>query len=204
VSKQLTSTATGRALAGCAIAAVLVCSTGARAGAGTMSVSVSLAPTVVLHYFSAVHVDIGESSLSAYLYPAGNAVDQGPRSLTSSGATQISLGIAPSAPAGSLTEMSLVLTDAWAVRAIGTGASQTRLTVAVPSPTLANGSARIAIGAARVDAGNGAGGAASIDFAPPGLLSPRIGSIILPLDLSNATRAGVYTGAQVTLTATSL
>jgi hypothetical protein len=187
-----------------AVAAALISGAPAQAATGTTSISVTLNPVVILHYFSSVGITISGADLTAYMYSSGDSKDEGSNTKTTSGSMTVSLAMSPTGPTGSLSALPLVLTDAWAVRAINTTTNQTQLAI-TGGGTLTNAAGgTIAIGTARVDAANGSGGAATIAFAPPGLVTPETGSIVLPLDLTSANHAGAYTGGSVTLTATSL
>jgi hypothetical protein len=184
-------------------AAVLIAvfaSAPARAQAvGATDIDITLPSIVILHYFSSVDIEITEAGLITFLGYASDEVDEGLQAPAAGGFVQ-DLSLVPSVPTGDPSAALLTLQNAWAVRAIGGVGQQTQVSIAATDATLANGTATISIDAAEVESG-AAGPAASIQFAPPGLSAPRMGNVLLTLDLATATLSGQYIDGLYTITA---
>lgn len=171
----------------------------------------------ILYYESALNVSIDASALGASIAGcvAGAVAqtlhcDRGASAVTATTLTggQLVAGFVPvTTPFTGVTPtaMPLVLQNVWAVRALGGSNATTAVTAGVgTNTTLKNGATATIllnnnIGIATGTAPTLAGAAtATTTFADPGLANPVTGSVILSLDLTNATIAGAYvgTGAQ--------
>ena len=166
---------------------------------GATAIDITLPSIVILHYFSEVDIEITEAGLITFLGYGSNEVDEGLEAPAAGGFTQ-DLTLSPSVPTGDPAAALLTLQNAWAVRAIGASGQQTQVSIAPTDATLANGAATITIDAAEVQSGV-VGPGASIQFAPPGLSVPRLGDVLLTLDLSSANLSGQYIDGLYTITA---
>ncbi|GAA0712188.1 hypothetical protein [Dokdonella soli] len=165
----------------------------------------------ILYYYSTLNVTIDASTLGAGIAGcvAGTVAqtlncDRGASTVaaTVTGGQFVAPFTAVTTPMTGLTPaaMPLVLQNVWAVRALGGASANTTVTAAVgTNTTLKNGAASILvnnnIGIATGTAPTLSGGAsANVVFPDPGLANPVTGSVIMSLDLTNATTAGTYTG----------
>lgn len=175
---------------------------------GNTTVSIDIPDIVILHYFSTVDVTIDAAAMGTYLTGgAPNAVDEGNftgPAAENAGQFEANLAIAPSALSGDPSNATLLLQQAWGVRAISLGnpVSETDLTIGITNANLTNGGSVITIADAFVDDGTSNG--TSIQFASPGLAPALTGDIELLLDFSNTTAAGAHAGGIFTLTATNI
>jgi hypothetical protein len=175
---------------------------------GNTTVSIDIPDIVILHYFTTVDVTIDAAAMGTYLTGAGtNAIDEGTftgPATENTGQFEANLAIAPSALSGDPSNATLLLQDAWGVRAIslGTPTSETDLAIVVTNPNLTNAGSVVTIADAFVDDGTTAGN--QIQFASPGLAPAWTGDVELLLDFSNTTAAGQHVGGVFTLTATNI
>jgi hypothetical protein len=106
---------------------------------GATDVDITIPDIVILHYFSAVDVQITSDALGTYLTGSAgdSSVDEGTAAPAAGGFDQ-DLNIGPSAVlTGDPTAAVLVLRNAWAVRAISlAGGANTQLAIANTDPTL--------------------------------------------------------------------
>ena len=174
---------------------------------GNTTVSIDIPDIVILHYFSTVDVTIDAASMGSYLTGAGsNAIDEGGfvgAAAENAGQFEANLAIAPNALTGDPSNATLLLQEAWGVRAISLGnpASETDLAIVVTNPSLTNGGSVVTIANAFVDDGTSNGN--SIQFASPGLAPALTGDIELLLDFGATDAAGQHVGGVFTLTATN-
>lgn len=186
-----------------ALAALAVA--GARpAAAGTTAFKVRLQPVTLLYYFSAIDLTLDSTALAKLATPGtGTALPAKTLAATAAGQTlTANAAIAPRA-ANRLTAVQLTISNAWAVRTIGS-ARGGRTTV----------SARFSSG--RNATLNGPAGSGAVirlsnlgvnpgRFAPTGLdpAKARQGALRMRLDLSRARSAGSYGTATIVITATT-
>ena len=119
------------------------------------------------------------------------------------GQFELDLSLAPDPLTGDPSNAVLLLQNAWAVRSISGGASSlTQVAITTPDTTLSDGAgSNVEMVGAGVDIGGGA--AANVSFAPT-LDPPQTGDVVLTLDFSNTTAAGVHAGGTYTLTASNI
>ena len=172
---------------------------------GNTTVAIDIPDIVILHYFSAVNVQLDAAAMGGYLTAGVTAVDEGvdggPAALIG-GQFELNLGMTPTGLTGDPTSAVLLLQEAWGVRAIGRPGANTQVAITVPTPNLNNAGSQIAIGGATV--AQGVSNAATITFPAPGLAPALIGDVELTLDFTNTTTAGNHTGGVYTLTVTNL
>jgi len=175
---------------------------------GNTTVSIDIPDIVILHYFSTVDVTIDAAAMGTYL--TGGApveIDEGNftgPAAENAGQFEANLAIAPSALSGDPSNATLLLQEAWGVRAISLGNpnSETDLEIVVTNANLTNGGSVVTIVDAFVDDGTDFGN--QIQFASPGLAPAWTGDVELLLDFSNTTAAGQHVGGVFTLTATNI
>jgi hypothetical protein len=171
----------------------------------------------ILSYYSTLQVDLPLTQLAPTGCTADTANDfecataalQTATATVSGG--NINAGFtAPPAPTFPvvLTNAPLILQNVWAVRSIGGATANATLAVTQGNVNLTGpGASAIGIIAAAVQsAGSTNDDTATITFADPGLVVPRVGNVRLNLDLTNATRSGVHAaaGSEYTLTLTNI
>ena len=171
----------------------------------------------ILSYYSSLVVNLPLTQLA----PTGCVADTANDFECATAATQtatatVSAGninagfTAPPAPTFPvvLTNAPLILQNVWAVRSIGGATADSTLAVAQGNTTLtgAGGSTIGIVAAAVQSAGSTNNDTATITFADPGLVTPRVGNVRLNLNLTNAIRSGVHTaaGSEYTLTLTNI
>ena len=174
------------------------------AAAGATAFKVRLQPVTLLYYFSAIDLTLDSTALAKLATPAaGTALPAKTLTATAAGQTlTANAAIAPRAT-NRLTAVQLTISNAWAVRSIGS-ARGGRTTV----------SARFSSG--RIATLNGPAGSGALirlsnlgvnpnRFAPTGLdpAKARQGALLMHLDLSRARSAGSYGTATIVITATT-
>jgi hypothetical protein len=178
---------------------------GTQAATGQTDIDISLSPIVVLHYYSSVSVTLNGTDLLAQTFVNDEqAVLSGGGTLASgSGDLTVNLGMSPAGPTGGgLDAIPMVLQDAWAVRAISSAGNDVQLEIVLDNDTLTGpDGSEITMDNAAVSDGAATGG--TIVFPPQGLFRPVVGDVSFTLDVTNAARAGNYSGGVYTLTATS-
>jgi hypothetical protein len=176
---------------------------------GASDLDITLPDIVVLHYFSDIDIDISAAALGTFLYGTASgeiAINEGTAAPAAGGFTQ-DLTMTATAPTGDPSAVDLTLQNAWAVSSVrlwGAGA-QTEVRISITDATLTHGASgdTITISSGEVSSG-GLGPAASIQFDPTGLFTPRYGDVTLELDLTNATWGGVYEDGEFTLEAENI
>ena len=165
---------------------------------GATDIDITLEGIIILHYFSNVDVTIDAASMAAFL-GIGPEVDEGTAGGTATlvGTDfELDLNIVPTDPDNDPTTANLVLTNAWAVRALSTPGTDVGVTGSVTGNPLGHSGA----GGESIDITSATATPAS--FASPGLVTPQYGDVTLALDFTNATAAGTYdNGGEYTLTA---
>lgn len=173
---------------------------------GATDIDITLPDIVILHYYSNVDVTISSTALGNFLTgtPGDQGFDEGIVAPVAGGFTQ-NLGIGPTALTGNPGAAVLTLQNAWAVRSLSlAGGTNTQLSIANTNNTLSHITTTATITISSVAVNDGATSGASITFAAPGLLTPRVGDVQLTLNLNNAVNAGDYLNGIYTLTATNL
>ena len=173
---------------------------------GNTTFSVTLQPTTLLYYYSAIDLTVPSSALVTLA--GGATTNLGAQALNATGTASTlsatAATIAPGAP-GSISAVGLTLGNVWAVRSITTPSSgTTTVTVsfgtgstAVTSATLNSPTTGSSIALSSLATsptsfnGTGLGG------------TPQVGNITMTMDLSNASTAEIYSGATIYITATS-
>ncbi len=169
---------------------------------GATDVDISLEGVVVLHYFSNVDLSITSGALGSVLTGGNPAYDEG-ISAPAAGGMTFDLGINPASAVGDLTAVLLTLQNAWAVRSLGGASTLTQLEIVITNDTLtAGGGATMEIDNAAVNDGDGGATSNIISFPSTGLTTPEYGDVLLTLDMTSATVAGIYSDGVYTLTAT--
>lgn len=168
---------------------------------GTTNVSVRVPEFIVLHFYSTITLNFDA--------PTAEAIDEGNSEVDAdwNGNTNATGLDANSLMNASLeldgTQTSLKLNNVWAVRGFSKSGNA-RIDVTVPSDKLQNGSSEITMSNVRVsdDAQSGS----SITTKLNGISKQRAttGNIEMDLDFSNTTRSGNHSGAQYTITATTI
>ena len=187
------------------------------AATGDVAVSVAITSGItILYYDSTLNVTVDASTLAASVAPpcvaggpAGtdnceSATAQAVTATYAAGTLTAPFAITTTpAPGGTPASMPLLLTNVWAVRAIG-GANATTVVTATlgTNTTLTNPAGGTIVLNPLIGVGTGvaapalvASPASTPAFADPGLANPISGSVILSLNLTNATKTGTYTGA---------
>ena len=171
---------------------------------GTADLSATVPEFIVLHYYSGIALN--------FATPTSEAVTQGSNSLNvswageSSGGTDLAAANLMSAKMElDGTKTTVRLPNVWAVR--GFSKSGTALVaVAIPSgkETLSNGESRIVISNVKVSDESSSSG--SITTALNGIAKSKatFGSVLMDLDFSGTNRAGRHSGAQYTITASTI
>lgn len=187
------------------------------AATGDVAVSVAITSGItILYYDATLNVTVDASTLAASVAPpcvsggpagtynCGDATAQSVTATYAGGTLTAPFAIATTpAPGGTPAAMPLLLTNVWAVRAIG-GANATTVVTATlgTNTTLTNPAGGTIVLNPLIGVGTGvaapalvASPASTPAFADPGLANPISGSVILSLNLTNATKTGTYTGA---------
>jgi hypothetical protein len=177
---------------------------------GSTNIDISLPDIVILHYFSEVDVTITATDMGNFLIgtPGDSSYNEGSVTATAGLALpefQADLNLIPSGLTGDASAAVLRLQNAWAVRSTSLiGGTNTELAITVDDTTLdhVTTTAEIEITDGIVD--DGANSGATIEFPATGLYNPRIGDVVLTLDLTDALQAGEYADGVFTLTATNV
>ncbi len=173
----------------------------AASASGTTNVSVRVPEFIVLHYFSAITMNFDA--------PAAESLNEGSDDVNAdwNGATDGNGLDAQSLMSASLeldgTATTLKLQNVWAVRGFSTSGNA-KITITAANDTMSNGDSRIKVSNIKVS--DGAQSGSSITTKLNGIAKDRAttGGIEMDLDFSNTTRAGSHTGAQYTITATTI
>jgi hypothetical protein len=186
-----------------ALAALAVA--GARpAAAASTAFKVRLQPVTLLYYFSAIDLTLDSAALAKLATPAaGTALPAKALTATAAGQTLTANAALVPKAANRMNAVQLTISNAWAVRSIGS-ARGGRTTV----------SARFSSGArATLSGPAGSGAVITLSnlgvnpnrFAPTGLdpAKARQGALRMRLDLSRARSAGSYGTATIVITATT-
>ena len=207
ITKTLRASALAASLA-IALGMALTPTPAAAAGTtGSTTFSVTLQPTTLLYYYSAIDLTVPSSALVTLA--GGATTNLGAQALNATGVTASTLSasataISPGTP-GSISAVGLTLSNVWAVQSITTPSSgSTTVTVsfgtgstAVTSATLNSPTTGSSIALSSLATsptsfnGTGLGG------------TPQVGNITMTMDLSNASTAEIYSGATIYITATS-
>lgn len=196
----------GQQLAGFSLAvfAALVPATARAQAVGATDVDINLPNIVVLHYFSNVDITINAATLEAFLGYGANTVDEGTKAASNSFSPNVDISSSLTAPTGDPSAANLVLSNAWAVRALGGAGSSIQIAIANTDNTLTNATGgSITVSAVGVQTGGG-GFAGTQTFAPTGLSTPKVGDVRLTLNMASAVRSGDYLDGVYTLTVTNL
>ena len=168
---------------------------------GTTNVSVSVPEFIVLHFYSTISLNFDAPTPEA-IDEGNNDVDADWNGSTSATGLDTSTLMNASLELDG-TQTSLKLNNVWAVRGFSKSGNA-RIEVTVPSDKLQNGSSEITMSNVRVsdDAQSGS----SITTKLNGISKQRAttGNIEMDLDFSRTTRSGSHSGAQYTITATSI
>lgn len=173
---------------------------------GGMDLDITVNPLILLYYYGNVDVTISTAALAGIVTGGTGdaAFDEG---VSTVNAFTPDLAVAGTSSFTSPTAVNLDMTNAWAVRALGNGSNNVRVSVALTDNTLIHATSPTdqitvsSIGTRRTGVG---AYAANVDFAPQGLGTRIFGDVRMTLDLSAATKSGVYNDAVVTITAASL
>ena len=182
------------------VTAALVLAMIPAAPAGAVSadsnLSITMPAFVILYYYSNISVDLTSQDFGALFTGGVHPADQG----SASGTSFPNDRAITSALASGTPTATLALQNSWAVRAIGS----VTVSVALTTPTLANGSDQITLSNQAVCLNGDPCSAASINFQRRGLGRPQLGDVEMDLDFTDAGASGAYTGGVFTSTATSV
>ncbi|NOG31489.1 hypothetical protein HLB35_06355 [Halomonas sp. TBZ9] len=182
-------------------AALLSAPLAGQAATGQTSVSFNLPGIIILHYVSDVTFDVPAS----YFGGADQAFDDSVAKTLSGFDDDASVDISGGPLDASIDAVTAYIRNAWAVRSISaTGESQIGITLDTATATHASAGS-IGLSNAQVSADGTAFGATTT-FDSPGMsrINAEYGDVSLELDMSSATSAGEYTGAQYTIEATNI
>lgn len=182
-------------------AALLSAPLAGQAATGQTSVSFDLPGIIILHYVSDVTFDVPAS----YFGGADQAFDDSVAKTLSGFDDDASVDLTGGPSEASIDAVTAYIRDAWAVRSMSsTGQSQVEITLdkATANHTTAGS---ITLSNAQVSA-DGSNFGVTTTFASPGLSrnNAEYGDVSLDLDMTNATSAGIYTGAEYTIEATNI
>ncbi len=168
---------------------------------GTTNVSVRVPEFIVMHYYSTITLNFDTQTVEA-IDEGSNEVDADWNgNTTGNGLDANSLMNASLELDG--TKTNVKLNNVWAVRGFSKSGNA-KIEVTVPSNKLQNGASEITMSNVKVsdDAQSGS----SITTKLNGVSKNRAttGNIEMDLDFSNTTRSGSHTGAQYTITATTI
>jgi len=182
-------------------AALLTAPMAAQAATGQTNVSFKLPGTIILHYVSDVTFDVPAS----YFGGADQAFDDDtPRTLTGFD-IDANVDLTDGPLDASIDTVTAYIRNAWAVRSMSaSGQSQVAITLDNAAASHAT-AGTIALSNAQVSADGTAFGVTTT-FASPGMsrTNAEYGDVSLDLDMTNATSAGEYAGAEYTITATNI
>ena len=190
------------------LAATAIVATPAAAQAtGATNVSIDLPSMVILYYRTSVELAPTEAVMQTLIGEAGDAVSGAGVTLTdfSGDATVDGSEGGYTAP----TTVLATIDNFWAVRSLGSGNTTVDVAwnTATPTATLTNpDSDTIDLTALQTQAATGGTWGASDSFPSTGLGAggPMQGDVRFTVDLTGADTAGVYAGASVVITATSI
>lgn len=167
---------------------------------GTTDVCVRVPEFIVLHYFSTITLNFDT--------PNAQAIDEGTNDVDADWNGNAN---GNSLDASNLMNASLeldgnttvTLNNVWAVRGFSTSGNA-RVEVSVPAghDTMSNGDSKITMSNVKVSDGSQSG--SSITTKLNGMSNATVGNIDMDLDFSKTTRSGSHTGAQYTITATTI
>ena len=189
------------------IAGSAIIATPAAAATGATNISIDLPSMVILYYRTAVELAPTEAVMQTLLGEAGSSVSGGGVTLT-----DFSGDATVDGTEGSYTAPTTVLAtidNFWAVRSLGSGNTTVDVAwnTATPTATLTNpNSDTIDLTVLQTQAATGGTWGASDSFPSTGLGAggPMQGDVRFTVDLTGADTAGVYAGASVVITATSI
>ncbi len=181
-----------------ALAALLPATASAQATAnGTMAVDINLPNLIILYYYSDVTVNIDATDL----VNGTGGVDLG--DVTGTGGLTADLGITNptlDSPLSNLSDVTLTLENAWAVRSLST-TGNVSVSLQSDQASLPGASGSIGINDVTViDADSnsvtstGPTTAASISIQSPGLVNAAVGDFAMGLDLTSTRSSGTYGG----------
>ena len=171
------------------------------AAKGVTSLSIALAPTVVLDYYKSIAITITSADIAALIGTSSNTSSAVVAPATvSAGKLVANAGLVTNAAVANLSAVALTLKNAFSVRAIDSASGSTTISIGLASQTgtrlrLRNGTATIVASAPTATfTGNGS------------LVTPVYGSIGMTLKLTSANIPGVYStaaGADIFINATA-
>lgn len=180
----------------------------AQSASGSTDVDINLPEILVLHYFSNVDVTISGTVLQTWLGATSDVGTEAGSGAVSGSTIQTDVDISNAASYGTTNDASsvpLTLLNAWAVRSLAPSLSSTQVAITLDDGTLSHaGGDSITVSSAGVRQSGGGAFGANTSFAPPGLVSPKLGDVQLTLDLTSATTSGDYLDGQFTLTVTNI
>ncbi|XGA80710.1 hypothetical protein OR573_03370 [Halomonas sp. CH40] len=183
-------------------AALLSAPLAGQAATGQTSVSFDLPGIIILHYVSDVTFDVPAS----YFGGADQAFDDSAaKTLINDFDDNASVDITGGPSEADIDAVTAFIRDAWAVRSMSsTGQSQVKITLDTATASHSTAGS-IALSNAQVSA-DGTTFGVTTPFASPGMSrnNAEYGDVSLDLDMTNATSAGIYTGAQYTIEATNI
>mgnify|MGYP003572843446 CR=1 FL=1 len=173
---------------------------------GTTAVAVQAPNIIILHYYNTLTLtfsDLNEAVDEGTATPAAQALAA---TVTFAGG-MTAAGLSNSTYEGLGGTMAVTVTDAWAVRAIASAGANINVTGVLDTANATLNTSTISLSNLQVASGGACVAAATgVTFTPPGMAkaSARMGDVCFDMDISSATEAGLHTGAQYTLTATSI
>lgn len=192
MKKLITASAMTAALLGAPLAS--------QAATGQTDVTFTLPGIVILHYASDITVEIPAS----YFGGADQDFDDSAAKTLTSLDDDANVDVSGGPADADINAATSTIRNAWAVRSLSTsGNSQVAITL--DTATASGPSGSITVSNPQVSA-DGSTFGATTTFSSPGLLSSNaeFGDVSLDLDMSGATSAGDFTGAQYTVEATNI
>ncbi|NKB89656.1 MAG: hypothetical protein GKS06_15675 [Acidobacteria bacterium] len=176
----------------------------AQSASGATAFSISFPNVVVLHYWSQLNMAISTNDLTSLLIgntsgdsDEGTAPASGTISITdNSGTLEADANISYSS-ATDVSDITLHIQNAWAVRAVGGSGEEVQMSFTASSSSLSGPTGNsIDVNNYFVGASGGSAPSSSTyNFTPPGLVNPEVGDIALELDMTDAEESGNYTGS---------
>jgi hypothetical protein len=176
----------------------------AASASGTTNVTVNVPEFIILHYYSAITLSFDTPSAEAVSEGSSSANVDWNGSVSNAG----ELGAANLMNASLELDgknTTVTLPNVWAVRGFSaSGTAKVEISVPAGKNTMTLNDSEIAISNLKV--GDGSSSGSSITTRLNGISRSRasFGSIEMDLDFSNTSRSGLHSGAQYTITATTI
>jgi hypothetical protein len=171
---------------------------------GTTNVSVTVPEFIILHYYSSVTLNFATPDSEA-LNEGSNSVDASFDGTTTGGTELAEANLMNAALELDGSKTTVKLSNVWAVRGFSASGSA-RVEVAIPAGKATMSREGSEISVSNVKVGDNSSTGSSITTRLNGITrsNATFGNIEMDLDFSKTTRSGLHTGAQYTITATTI